>query len=226
MSNQLSKQGAAFIAHFEGIFLYAYPDPGTGGEPWTIGIGSTHFDGMGRVRKGDRITLERAIVRFRKTMEKRYVVDVLAAIRRGLSRHELDALASFHYNTGAIRKGSVDDKFNRGDDRSGLATWAAYKKAGGRVMAGLERRRAAEIHLWRTGSYAKAGRIMVRDNSNGGARYIDPVNIPWDIPEPPALVIELDFPEPTKTAPPLPEKRPRDNFILSWLKQIWSFFNA
>ena len=32
----------------------AYPDPGTGGEPWTIGYGSTGADPFngGRIRKG------------------------------------------------------------------------------------------------------------------------------------------------------------------------------
>jgi lysozyme len=41
MTTKTSKAGGAFIAAFEGVELKAYPDPGTGGDPWTIGVGHT-----------------------------------------------------------------------------------------------------------------------------------------------------------------------------------------
>jgi hypothetical protein len=42
------------VKEFEGCRLSAYPDPETGGEPWTIGWGSTTYGDGARVRQGDR----------------------------------------------------------------------------------------------------------------------------------------------------------------------------
>ena len=39
---QTSPDGIALIKKFEGCRLTAYPDPGTGDAPWTIGYGWTH----------------------------------------------------------------------------------------------------------------------------------------------------------------------------------------
>lgn len=38
---KISPEGIALIKQFEGCRLNAYPDPATGGDPWTIGIGHT-----------------------------------------------------------------------------------------------------------------------------------------------------------------------------------------
>lgn len=214
---KLSKRGMGFQAGFEGIFLYAYPDPGTNGEPWTIGIGATFADGQGRVRKGDRITLERAIARFRHTMENSYGPRVSAAIFRELVQHEFDALASFHHNTGAIQSGSVDDKFNRGDDSAALATWRSYRNAGGRVMQGLVRRREAEIRLYQTGDYGTQA-LTLRTDPSVGARLLRPEDLPWEH-ETPAPVIDLEFPP---IVPPLPSAKPQGNFLLDLIRFLWS----
>jgi lysozyme len=215
---KISKRGAGFQAGFEGIFLYAYPDPGTNGEPWTIGIGATRADGQGVVRKGDRITLERAIARFRTTMENSYGPSVSRAIRRDLAQNEFDALASFHHNTGAIHSGSVDDKLNRGDDAAALATWASYKNAGGQVMAGLVRRRTAEIKLFRNNDYGTQN-ITLRTDPSANARSLRPEDLPWDI-EAPAPVVTVDFP--LIVVPPLPERGQRGNFLLDLITFLWS----
>ena len=39
-----AQPGLDLIKHFEGCRLTAYPDPGTGGDPWTIGYGHTGPD--------------------------------------------------------------------------------------------------------------------------------------------------------------------------------------
>ena len=49
------------IRDFEGCRLTAYPDPGTGGAPWTIGWGSTRT-ADGPVRQGMTIKIGRAHV--------------------------------------------------------------------------------------------------------------------------------------------------------------------
>ena len=48
------------VKEFEGCRLDAYPDPETGGEPWTIGWGSTSYLDDAPVRQGDRISQELA----------------------------------------------------------------------------------------------------------------------------------------------------------------------
>jgi lysozyme len=209
------------IAGFEALYLYAYPDPGTGNEPWTIGIGATKYDGQGPVRKGDRITVDRAIARFRETIRKKYTPEVLKAIKIELTQPRLNSAVSLHYNTGAISSGSIDDKLNRGDEAAALATWAAYNKAGGKVLAGLVTRRAEEIALWRTGVYPKRA-ILVRD-ANGSKRTIAPENFPWDVDVP---KLEVNVTIPTLAPPPLPEPRPSFNFIVDLFNAILRFFNV
>ena len=67
---ELSYDGLELIKHFEGCSLEAYPDPGTGGVPWTIGYGST----VG-VSKGMVITQEEAelmlLEEIRRRLERR-----------------------------------------------------------------------------------------------------------------------------------------------------------
>ena len=48
------------VKEFEGCRLEAYPDPETGGEPWTIGWGSTTYGDGSPVKQGDRISQELA----------------------------------------------------------------------------------------------------------------------------------------------------------------------
>ena len=41
---KMSQAGIDLIKEFEGCHLKAYPDPKTGGDPWTIGFGATGPD--------------------------------------------------------------------------------------------------------------------------------------------------------------------------------------
>ncbi|PHM58412.1 lysozyme [Xenorhabdus hominickii] len=52
---KISENGLRFIQQWEGLKLKAYPDPATGGIPWTIGYGHTKG-----VKKGDVITEQQA----------------------------------------------------------------------------------------------------------------------------------------------------------------------
>lgn len=190
MTQQLtvSNEGLVFNASWEGCYLYSYPDPGTHGEPWTIGIGGTRYDGQGNVTPGQTITLARAVARFRETIEKKYAPGVRAAIRVPLLQAEFDALVSFHYNTGKVKTGTVDDKLNRGDRAAALATWRQYRLAAGRVMHGLELRRAAEIALFKTGVYPNR-KIALHIAPGAAARYLDPAMFNT-IPTPSPVIVE------------------------------------
>lgn len=212
---RLSRQGAGACAAHEACYLYGYPDPGTGGEPWTIGIGHTSAAGLPKVRRGDRITLARAFEIYAADMAKyeKGVMHVLTTYTFSkLRQHEFDALVSFHFNTGAIKTGSVDDKLNRGDVEGALRTWGQYINAGGRPMKGLITRRREEIELFRTGRYP-ARRLLIRDTPTGSGRYIDANAIPWrDETVVPQITAEIPPPKvvtsPVKVTQSAPAPRP------------------
>jgi GH24 family phage-related lysozyme (muramidase) len=197
-TGQVSKRGAGFGAAHEACYLYAYADPGTGGDPWTCGIGHTGRAGPPAVKRGDRWPLKKCFDVYRNDIESNFAPGVRRSIKVQLEQHEFDAAVSFHLNTGAIGTGSVDDKLNAGRRAEALATWRSYNKAGGRVMQGLVNRRAEEIALFTTGRYP-AKRILLRETPTAPARYINVDNIPWGDDAPPA-VVELERPLP----PPLP----------------------
>lgn len=223
-TGRLSKAGAGAGAAHEACYLFAYPDPATGGDPWTIGIGHTAAAGAPVVRRGDRITLARAFEIYADDMGA-VERDVRAAIRPELKQHQFDAACIFHLNTGAIRSGSIDDKLNRGDEVGALATWGLYVNAAGKRMAGLVTRRAEEIELWRTGRYP-VRKILIKDTSTGSGRYIAATAIPWrddpggsPAPTVPPVVIEAERPAPVIVRAPAIQSVP-------WYVRLWRFLIA
>jgi lysozyme len=143
-------EGIALIKRFEGCTLTAYPDPASGGEPWTIGWGTTRIGGE-PVRPGITISQAQADDLLRADLE-RYAAEVSAAIGDApTSQAQFDALVSFHYNTGAIRRATLTRRHIAGDGAGAAREFARWVRAGGRVLPGLARRRAAEAALYRSG---------------------------------------------------------------------------
>lgn len=134
-------QGIALMHHYEQCRLEAYPDPGTGGEPWTIGWGDT-----GGWKRGDRITQERADAMFAERLAREFEPGVLEALTRAPAQCQFDAFVSLAYNigVGAFEESSAARKFNAGDEVGAQRAITLWNKAGGRVMKGLQRRREAE----------------------------------------------------------------------------------
>lgn len=160
---RVSEQGEALIKRFEGCarvrvdgLIEAYPDPGTGGDPWTIGWGATgpdHFNGV-RIRRGTVWTQAQCDQRLREDLP-RYANDVIKVLGPAISatsQAQFDALVSFHYNTGAIARATLTRKHVAGDFKGAAQEFARWNKAGGRVLKGLVRRRAAEAELYGSGS--------------------------------------------------------------------------
>ena len=56
----ISEAAIQHIKLSEGLRLESYPDPATGGEPWTIGYGHTSASGAPVVAKGMRISKDQA----------------------------------------------------------------------------------------------------------------------------------------------------------------------
>lgn len=155
----IGEAGTALIKRFEGCarlrldgLAEAYPDPGTGGEPWTIGWGATGRDHVhgGRIGPGTVWTQGQCDARLADDLA-RYAADVAAALGDApTSQAQFDALVSFHYNTGAIARAALTKKHIAGDYDGAASEFARWNRAGGRVLKGLVRRRAAETELYQS----------------------------------------------------------------------------
>lgn len=146
---QTSEKGIKNIKDFEGCSLTAYPDPGTGGAPWTIGYGWTHpVDGK-PVKPGMKIGMKTAD-RLLRTGLVSFENDVLKVVKVKLTQGQFDALVSFAYNVGsrALSTSTLLKKLNDGDVQGAADEFLRWNKAGGKVLNGLTRRREAERALF------------------------------------------------------------------------------
>ena len=141
---KVSDKGLDFIKSFEGLSLSAYPDPGTGGEPFTIGYGRAHG-----VKENDTCTEEEALQWLRDDLSEAESC-VSAQVDVELTQDQFDALCSFVYNAGclAFRNSTMLRLINAGNFAAVPAQLLRWNHAGGVVMAGLTRRRKAEADLF------------------------------------------------------------------------------
>lgn len=151
------KSGIELIKRFEGCRLIAYPDPKTGGRPYTIGWGSTiDLDGLG-FRLGYKITQEYADKLLESDCIKRMqALQKIIPYWNEMNEQLQGALLSFAYNLGSgfynsdgfitISKTLKDKKWAQIPSVMYL-----YRNPGSNVEAGLARRRLAEGILWKAG---------------------------------------------------------------------------
>jgi lysozyme len=139
----MNAAGLMLLKLFEGWRPKAYPDPATGGDPWTIGYGFTRG-----VRPGDTMTLAEGEARLIREVEE-YEAGV-AAVCGPATENQLAAMTCFAYNVGlgAFRRSSVLRFHKAGNFTAAAAAFKLWNKAAGRVMAGLTRRRQAELELY------------------------------------------------------------------------------
>jgi len=146
-SRSISAKGLDLIKQFEGCKLSAYPDPGTGGDPWTIGWGAT---GPG-IKRGVVWTQAQADERLGQDVQK-FADGVEKALDGvGTTQAQFDAMVSLAYNIGlSAFAGSTLLRLHKAGDYAGSAAqFERWNKAGGKVLAGLTRRRAAEAAMYR-----------------------------------------------------------------------------
>jgi len=146
------------IKDFEGCHLEAYPDPLSGGDPWTIGYGTTRYQDGRRVSRGDKINAIEADLLLRREVDR--IAEKLRATVPywvQMADHQKCALISFAYNLGSGFYGTTG--FETISKRLREKDWAAvpdalllYRNPGSNVEAGLKRRRIAEGDIW---GYAK-----------------------------------------------------------------------
>lgn len=143
MNRKISQAGLKLIKNFEGCRLTAYKPVPTE-IYWTIGWGHHGVD----VKQGMTITQAQADAMLVKDLAKyeAYVNDrAYVPITDKLNQNQFDALVSFCYNCGP---GNLK-KLCTGRTIEQIAhNITAYNKAGGKVLAGLVRRREAELALF------------------------------------------------------------------------------
>lgn len=105
----LSPNGAMELIGHEAIVLTRYRDSV---GIWTIGVGHTKAVGSPDPSAfTGTLTLQQVFDLFENDVA-RYVADVNFAVKHAVSQTQFDALVSFHYNTGAIRKASLTQRLN------------------------------------------------------------------------------------------------------------------
>ena len=143
---KISPAGLDLIKEFEGLELTAYPDPGTGGDPWTIGYGHTGPD----VYPGLVISIAFAEKLLEADLEK-FEEAVAEIIPLKLSQPEFDALVSFVFNcgTGALASSTLRRRLLAGEPRCKVyqEEMPRWNKGGNGPMPGLTRRREAEAEM-------------------------------------------------------------------------------
>lgn len=146
--------GLALIKEFEGCRLSAYPDPASGGDPWTIGYGSTRYPDGRPVQRGDKISVIEADMMLR--LEADRICQKLAGTIPGWSElgdRQKSALVSFAYNLGSGFYGganfaTISKALREKRWHDVPAAMMLYRNPGSNVEAGLKRRRKAEGDLW------------------------------------------------------------------------------
>ena len=144
---RIGGRGIALIEEAEGCRLTAYPDPGTGGVPWTIGVGHTGPD----VHPGLVISKEQADALLRDDLARFEQGVAALAAGHATTQGQFDALVSFAFNLGlgALGGSSLLRLHKAGSFDAAAGEFGKWTHAAGRVLPGLARRRAAEAALYR-----------------------------------------------------------------------------
>jgi lysozyme len=137
-----SKKCVETIKRFEGVSLKAYVCPA---GVWTIGYGSTGP----HVKQGMVITPAQADALLAADL-RRFEDGVIKLVKVPLEQGQFDALVSFAFNVGltALAGSTLLRKLNSGDYVGAQMQFGRWNKAGGKVLDGLSKRRAAEVELW------------------------------------------------------------------------------
>lgn len=146
---QVSNNGIALIKRFEGCVLTAYPDPGTGGAPWTIGYGWTGMVDGKSVRPGMKIDMATAD-RLLRTGVVSFDLAVSKMLKVAVTQNQYDALVSLAYNIGtrALSTSTLMRKLNAGDTKGAADEFLRWNRSGGKVIPGLTSRRSAEREVF------------------------------------------------------------------------------
>jgi len=153
------EQGLKLIKHFEGCHFKPYLCPAL---LWTVGYGHVLYPDQNRLPLAQRKTYTLHQSHDRQWSQEE-VDDLLRkdllrfenGVRRllptvPLKQNQFDALVSFSFNLGlgTLQRSTVRSALLRGDEEAAIDTLLKYCRAGGKILKGLQRRRAAEADLF------------------------------------------------------------------------------
>ena len=145
----INQAALSLVKEFEGLRLTAYADPV---GIWTIGYGTTARANVGITPKpGMKITQDWAEFYLERAVNN-FAAGMLSQIHKPINENEFGAFVSLAYNIGpsAFAGSSALRHFNAGDKVAAANAILLWNKAGGKVLAGLVRRREAERKLFLT----------------------------------------------------------------------------
>lgn len=139
---KISAKGLKLIQDFEGLELTAYKDAV---GVLTVGWGSTGP----HVKVGMTITQQQAEALLLSDVS-RFERGVTDLVKVPLSQNQFDSLVSFSFNLGLanLKSSTLLRKLNSLDYAGAALEFPRWNKAGGKVLAGLTRRREAEKKLF------------------------------------------------------------------------------
>lgn len=148
MHMKMSAEGKKVTKYFESLKLKAYPDPATGGKPWTIGYGHTGPD----VYSG--LVINEAMADKLLDLDLAKAEAEVNKYAHNLTQGQFDALVDMVFNMGSgflkpdNINGDFDDFVASGNLVEMRKRIPQFRMAAGKVMKGLVRRRAANVALW------------------------------------------------------------------------------
>ncbi len=147
MDKDLLTQTTGLIVRFEAYRFHAYPDPVTGGAPWTVGYGATGPN----IGPNTAWTKPIALADLQERIRALYA-GMVSMIIPSLSNNQWSAVLSFAYNCGlgAFQKSHLRASINSGklDADTITGNFESWDKAAGSVNQALLSRRRAEAKLF------------------------------------------------------------------------------
>ena len=143
----INEHGIEIVKSFEGLSLKPYLCPA---NVWTVGYGATRSSTGGPIDLDmepiSEAEAETLLIRDLESSEGW----VSRLIKTALTENQYSALTSFTFNVGAgaLQRSTLRMKLNRGEFQNAADEFPKWRMAGGRILAGLVRRRAAERALF------------------------------------------------------------------------------
>ena len=143
----INERGIEMVKIFEGLALRPY-----------VCAGGVNSVGYGATRGSDGRPIRMDMEPVTKDVGLQLLLNDLAKVERsvgrlikiGLNSNEFSSLCSFCYNVGSgnLQMSTLRSKLNRGDRDGAADEFPKWRRAGGRILAGLVRRREMERQLF------------------------------------------------------------------------------
>lgn len=144
---KVSDKCVNMIKHHEGFVRKPYQDPiGL----WTVGVGHLIGDGKKLPKEWNKEFTDEEVDNILCEDLERFEIGIQRLTKVSLTQSQFDALVSFSFNVGLgnFQSSTLRSKLNRGDYEGASNEFPKWRKAGGKILKGLVRRRADERNLF------------------------------------------------------------------------------